>query len=236
MGFELGFGKKKEEKKLTKEEELRKEARKKETVAELRQKHVSELTDEQIVEIGLKTHTKTDKICVLLTVFMIFMIFVPLLFEKIFYDPDLAITERETIYLKLECRKRKSKGTYSLSEAIISEYRDAEVLNVKVQFLYTNIRGSSTITPPQEVQKYNDISVKEFEKVELESNKGYEFFMDFEKNPSLKSAIELKEHTYAAPTQITNMTSLGYQCTQKSKYAIRVYKDGKLVEEKFLEK
>ena len=66
-----------------------------------------------------------------------------------------------------------------MSESIISEYRDAEVLNVRVQFLYTNKRDSSTITPPQEVQKYNDISVKEFEKVELESNKGYEFFMDF---------------------------------------------------------
>ena len=144
--------------------------------------------------------------------------------------------EKETVYLTLECRKRKSKDTYTLSESIVSEYRDSEVLNVKVQFLYTNKKNSLAISPPQEVQKYKDISVKELEKVELESNKGYEFFMDFEKNPSLKNAIELKEHTYNAPERITNMTSLGYQCTQKSKYAIRVYKDGKLVEEKFLEK
>lgn len=231
MGFELGFGKKKEPKKLTKEEELRLEARKKETVEELRKKHISELTDEQIIEIGLKTHTKTDKMCFLLIGVMALMIFIPPIFRKVFYDPDLAISERETVYMNLRCIKRRSKITYSLKETIDFNYRDGEILNANIVFKYENIKTSKKIEPPQEVTKYIDMNISKIEKKEAEDNLGYSFFIDFEKNSELLNEKELNELAFAAPTQITNMGSLAYSCTPTTKYTIRVFRGEKLIDE-----
>jgi len=204
---------------LTKEKKL--------TVEELKAKPISEITREEIIDLGLRENTKADIFCYILMGLVFLMIFVPPVFRKVFYDPDLAISEVETVYLTLDCRNTTVKEGYFLAEVMTMYYRDSEILNVTVDFEYTNKKVSVIENNPKEVIKYLEIS--DIEK--KQKTDGHTFIMDFEKNPELLKKQELSQFTLSAPAQITNMKSTEYICNTEYKTMIRVFKGDKVIKE-----
>ena len=204
---------------LTKEKKL--------TVEELKAKPISEITREEIIELGIRENTKKDIFYYMIMFIVFVMIFIPPIFRKVFYDPDLAISEVETVYLTLTCKKSAVKDDYFMYETLTLYYRDSGILNVNVEFEYRNIQVDVIENDPPEVTKYLELDyVKKEKRVD-----GHVFSIDFENNPKLLNEKEVSNFTLSAPAQITNMKSTTYKCNTEYKTMMRIFNGDKVIKE-----
>ena len=156
--------------------------------------------EEEIIKSGLKSHSKQDTMCYLGMLLIGVLIFIPPLFRIIFADSIPKSTIEEITYMTVSCRTGFfDEDGLSVIEVITSKYRQSEILDMKIEFIYDN-----------ENPKFNEAQVLSF----MEISKKYKQFkmkkeakkvtfdIDFLANPSLKHTEEFQNHTKLAPSQM----------------------------------
>jgi len=156
--------------------------------------------EDEIIKEGLKSHSKQDTLCYVGIGVLAILIFIPPIFRVIFADSIPKSTIEEVTYLAVSCKTAYfDEDGKIVSEIIESNYRQGEILDMKVQFLYDN-------TSP----RFNDTQLEEFESL---SKKHKEFSMkkdkqkitfsiDFLKNMDLKKHDDFIKYTKLAPAQM----------------------------------
>ena len=95
--------------------------------------------EEEIIKSGLKSHSKQDTMCYLGMALIGILIFIPPLFRIIFADSIPKSTIEEITYMTVSCRTGFfDEDGLSVIEVITSNYRQSEILDMKVEFIYDN--------------------------------------------------------------------------------------------------
>ncbi len=156
--------------------------------------------EEEIIKSGLKSHSKQDTMCYLGMALIGILIFIPPLFRIIFADSIPKSTIEEITYMTVSCRTGFfDEEGLSVIEVITSNYRQSEILDMKVEFIYDNenpkFNESQVLSFMEMSKKYKQFKMKkEAKKVTFE--------IDFLANPSLKHTEEFQNHTKLAPSQM----------------------------------
>ena len=156
--------------------------------------------EEEIIKNGLKSHSKKDTYCYLGMVLIAILIIIPPAFRVIFADSIPKSTIEEITYMTVSCRTGFFDADgLSVIEVITSNYRQSEILDMTVEFMYDNEKPKFD---EAQVLSFIEISkkVKEF-KMKKEDKK-ITFTIDFLANPSLKHTEEFQNHTKLAPSQM----------------------------------
>jgi hypothetical protein len=156
--------------------------------------------EEEIIKNGLKSHSKQDTLCYIGIGVLAILIFIPPIFRVIFASSIPKSTIEEVTYMSVSCKTAFFDDDGKIvSEIIESNYRQGEILDMKVQFLYDNPSP-----------KFAEIQLKDFEEL---SKKHKEFSMkkekqkvtfsiDFLEHLDLKKNADFKDYTKLAPAQM----------------------------------
>ena len=156
--------------------------------------------EEEIIKNGLKSHSKQDTMCYLGMVLIGVLIFIPPLFRIIFADSIPKSTIEEITYMTVSCRTGFfDEDGLSVIEIITSNYRQSEILDMKIEFVYDN--ENPKFNEPQ-VLSYMEIAKKVNQFKMKKDKKSVSFTIDFLANPSLKHTEEFQNHTKLAPSQM----------------------------------
>ena len=171
--------------------------------------------EEEIIKSGIKSHSKQDTLCYVGMALLAIMIFIPPAFRVIFADSIPKSTIEEVTYMDVMCRTAFfDEDGKAVSEIITAQYRQNEILNMKVEFVYDS-----------KEPKFNEASLLEFEELsksvkEFKMKKGkttVTFQIDFLKYPKLKNKEAFRNYTKLAPAQMNYYkTNKGLSCDHES--------------------
>ncbi len=164
------------------------------------------MEEEKIIEEGLKTHTKSDKIYFAGMIIMFIFIFIPPIFRIVFFDPDKKPDTIEVSYLELTCSKAIYRDNYRFNTKIVNNYKEGAILDSFVEYTYENAPEDVVIP---EINELLEVKEDGFEAKKLSN--GYSFTMDFTK-PALKELPIFKDATYISALQKNTYEKDGMVC------------------------
>jgi hypothetical protein len=156
--------------------------------------------EEEIIKSGLKDHSKQDTMCYVGMAIIGVLIFIPPIFRVIFADSIPKSAIEEVTYMTVTCRTSffDSEG-HGVTEIVENHYRQSEILDMKVEFLYDSQNPNFQEAAVLNFEKISK-SIKEFK--ETKEAKKVTFSIDFLENPNLTKAEELQNYTKLAPAQM----------------------------------
>ena len=205
-----------EEKKETKKEDKKQKKKSNEPQVDLFNTPVYELTEDQIIEKGLKTSNPKDKMCYLGIAICFIFIFIPPIFDKVFDYTRPADTHVEVAYARFNCRRVYS-GDNSLVVNIKNEYRESVVQSSLIEYSYKEVEGETSISEIENWTAFENIKGIKITKGKNNDVNSVTVAIDFKNNESLRSDPELDDYTMNFMPQFNYFGGQGFYCTKESK-------------------
>ena len=175
--------------------------------------------EEEIIKNGLKSHTKMDTFCYIGIGLLAIMIFIPPVFRVVFADSRPKDTRENIVYMEIKCRHsyRDNKNNL-LTENITSNYRDARVLRVEIEFITQS--EANNLTDPN-MTPLIDLKDATGDKITMkEEGKTVTFTMDFKAHPEMRTMEAFSPYAKLAPAQLTEYRNIGFLCYTESEEKI----------------
>ena len=170
--------------------------------------------EDEIIQQGLKSHTKTDTMCYVGIGLLAIMILIPPVFRIIFKDLRPKVTIEKIVYLDITCRKSYMDNTNNeVTQQITGHYRDNNIHTYKVEFFAksnkNNLTDSRITTFIDLKNATNKVSMKEEGNVVT-------FEMDFLNNKEIRDDPAFAPYAKQAPAEITELRNAGFLCLTDS--------------------
>ena len=175
--------------------------------------------EEEIIKNGLKSHTKMDTFCYIGIGILAIMIVIPPVFRVVFADQRPKDTRENIVYMEIKCRHTYRDNKENIvTQNITSNYRDAKVINVEIEFITQGEKNN--LTDPN-MTPLIDLKDATGDKMTMkEEGKSVIFTLDFKAHPDMRSMEAFSPYAKQAPSQLTEYRNLGYLCVTESEEKI----------------
>ena len=202
-----------EDKKEEKKKAKKPEKKDKKPEIDLFNTPVYELTEDQIIQKGLKTHNPKDVMCYIGIVVCFIFIFIPPIFNKVFDYTRPADTHVDVTYAKISCHKSASSD--GAETYIKSEYKDSVVQTMNIEFIYDETETGAT----SDVTSWFAFEKTKGFKINKQKNNGKNTVsvdIDFKNNEELRENEELSEYTMNFVPQLQHFSSKSFFCSKET--------------------
>lgn len=155
--------------------------------------------------------------------FFSLMMFVPTIIRTLDpeYDPEGPAKEVEVVVKlqQMKCEKTTARENYTLVESIVSNYEDGFAINTNINYKYLPNVGSNNQIDidklEEDMSEFNKISAIKKDGITTSDDTANEYvvYLDYKKNPELKSDETLTVHARKLDIQSDNYKELGYSCS-----------------------
>lgn len=175
--------------------------------------------EEEIIQAGLKSHTKMDTFCYIGIGLLAILIIIPPVFRQVFKDLRPKDTMETIVYMEIKCRHtyRDNKNNI-VTEQFTGNYRDAKPQTITIEF--TTQGEQNNLTDPK-ITPFIDLKDATGNKITMkEEGKVITFTMDFKANKDLFEMEAFAPYAKQAPSQLTEYRNMGYICVTESEEKI----------------
>ncbi len=175
---------------------------------------ITTATEDDIIQSGLKHHTKSDYVCYMIMGVIVVLAILPMALRMIIPRPITEI-EKEIVYYDLTCYRTISREGYQLSSKVAIHYRDGAVDNAELTFTPLKVKDDA---PDDyifaEINELNNVNEKGLSS-SVEEN-SHIFKVNFKENSALINNDVLKDYSYFSGPEAEYLKGIGYSCDSKS--------------------
>lgn len=176
---------------------------------------ITTATEDDIIQSGLKYHTKLDVFCYLIMALIVVLALVPPIIRKVIPKPITEL-EKDVVYLSVACYRTIARDGYELSSRVNIDYRDGTIMTTKLTF------DSIKVAPDApddyifaEINEFNSIEEEGFT-IKKENEFNYTYTVDYTKNKDLADNEYLQYYSYFSGPEIDYLKSINYKCDSES--------------------
>ncbi len=214
---------------------------KKDELQELMNIPIEEITEEQIIQRGLKSKAKSDTLCYLGIAFLFILIILPPVFNKVFDYTRPPETHADVVYARFSCTKWSNKvlngengKLLTTAFEIKADYRDSNIQATTFKFYHNKVEGTFDTSDIDDLLLLEDkkgVKISEQDKKKdtvgkdgIDTQHITTIEVDYEVNPALKEEDALKNYvlTFMAEYNYLSGENGGFSCTKETK---TVYED-----------
>ena len=176
---------------------------------------VTTASEDDIIQSGLRYHTKADYFCYMLMAAIAVFAILPVAL-RFFIPRPITEIEKEVVYLDISCYRTIGRDGYELSSKVNIHYRDGEIQQAELSF--DSFKVSNDADPDYvfaEINEFNSINEDGFEA--KHSGNNYSYVIDFKSNKELSKNEYLQHYSYFSGPEIDYLKSINYRCDSEPK-------------------
>jgi len=172
--------------------------------------------EEEIIQNGLKSHTKTDTFCYIGIGLIAILILIPPSLRIFMPDTKPKEDIQDVVYADLYCSHSYFDNTNGIVTHVVEgSFRDNQVQNLTMTYTYGE-KDKINETDPA-ISELLDLAEAGLGVKKTTNNNTVVFYMDFDKHPEYMKKQEFARYKKSIQGQLTEYKSLQYTCSMETK-------------------